>query len=40
MFQNRPVINKETPVQVQTSQAKFSELKGDFILIRDAVQKI
>lgn len=39
MFQNRPVINKETPVQVQTSQAKFSELKGDFILIRDAVQK-
>jgi len=39
MFQNRPVLNKETQVQVQTNQAKFSELKSDFILIRDAVQQ-
>jgi len=39
MFTNRPAIKKETPIQDQKKQTKFSELKNDFIMIRDAVQK-
>jgi pilus assembly protein CpaF len=39
MFTNRPAIKKETPIHDQNNQTKFSELKNDFFLIRDAVQK-
>lgn len=39
MFTNRPAIKKETPIHDQKNQAKFSELKNDFFLIRDVVQK-
>ncbi len=39
MFTNRPAIKKETPIHDQKNQVKFSELKNDFFLIRDVVQK-
>ena len=39
MFVNRPAINNSRPVYKEETQKKFSELKNDFKLIRDAVQK-
>ena len=39
MFKNRPAIKKETPIHDQKNQTKFSGLKNDFFMIRDAVQK-
>ena len=39
MFTNRPAIKNEILIHEQKDQAKFSELKDEFILIRDAVQK-
>ena len=40
MFTNRPAMKKETPLQVQVNSKKPVELEKDFILIREAVQKI
>jgi len=39
MFTNRPAIKKETPIHDQKNQTKSSELKNEFFLIRDTVQK-
>ena len=39
MFTNRPAIKKEIPILYQKNQTRSSELKNDFYLIRDAVQK-
>jgi pilus assembly protein CpaF len=39
MFKNRPAINNTKPVYQQEVQTQFSELRDDFRLIRDAVQK-
>ena len=35
---NRPALNKEMPPDVKNPEIKKPELKGEFILIRDAVQ--
>jgi len=40
MFPNRPAMKKEISPQAQIKQPKSSELKDEFLLIRDAVQKI
>jgi pilus assembly protein CpaF len=39
MFKNRPAINNYKPAYQQEVQTQFSELRDDFRLIRDAVQK-
>ena len=40
MFPNRPAMKKEISPRAQIKQPKSSELKDEFLLIRDAVQKI
>jgi hypothetical protein len=41
MFTNRPAMKRDYQLtQAKERSSKFSELEGDFYVIRDAVQKL
>ena len=39
MFNNRPAMKKDMPIQMAENQKKFADLEKDFFTIRDAVQR-
>ena len=39
MFNNRPALKKDMPIQMAENQKKFADLEKDFFIVRDAVQR-
>src|SRR5512133_1071691 len=39
MFNNRPALKKDMPIQMAENQKKFADLEKDFSIVRDAVQR-